>query len=99
MASGTSRVVRGSFVGTGALLNVRTVGFRPRTVRLWNIDGLAKAHWQDGLPDAAAWKVITAGTQSYITSNGVTPLSNGFSLGADADLNVSGEVVHWEAVE
>ena len=99
MASGTSRVVRGSFVGSGAALNVRTVGFRPRTVNLWNIDGLAKAHWQDTFPDASAWKVITAGTQSYITTNGVTPLSDGFQLGADADLNVSGEVVHWEAVE
>ena len=99
MASGTSRVVRGSFVGTGSALNVRTVGFRPRTVKIHNLDGLAKAHWQDTMPDAAGWKVVTAGTQSYVTSNGITPLSDGFQLGADADLNVAGEVVHWEATE
>ncbi len=99
MASGTSRVVRGSVVGTGAALNVRTVGFRPRTVRLLNLDGVAKATWQNTMPDAAMWKVVTAGTQSYVTSNGITPLADGFQLGADTDLNVAGEVVHWEATE
>ena len=99
MASGTSRVVRGSFVGTGSALNCRTVGFRPRTVRLLNLDGVAKATWLNTMPDAAMWKVVTAGTQAYVTTGGITPLADGFQLGADTDLNVSGEVVHWEATE
>jgi hypothetical protein len=86
-------------VGTGSALNVRTVGFRPRTVVLHNVDGTARAFWQDTMADAAGWKVVTAGTQSYMTADGITPLSDGFQLGADSDLNVAGEVVHWEATE
>jgi hypothetical protein len=99
MASGTSRVVRGSFVGTGSAKNIRTVGFRPRTVKLWNVTGLVSAVWLDTMADAAAVKAVTDGTQSYITSDGITPLSDGFTCGADADINASAEIVHWEATE
>ncbi|MDX1390316.1 MAG: hypothetical protein R3344_14090, partial [Acidobacteriota bacterium] len=68
-------------------------------VRLLNVDGLVKLEWNNTMPDAAGLKQVTAGTLSYITSDGVTPLSNGFTIGADTDVNVSGEVVHWEAEE
>ena len=99
MASGTSRVMRGAFVGTGSAKNIRTVGFRPRTVKLFNADGLVSAFWQETMPDAAAKKVVTDGTQSYIVADGITPLSDGFTCGADSDINAATETVHWEAVE
>jgi hypothetical protein len=51
------------------------------------------------MADGEALKTITAGTISKVTTNGVTPLSDGFSLGADTDLNVADELIHWIAHE
>lgn len=99
MASSASREFRGSVLGTGASLDVRTVGFRPRHVRLLNQTGLCVAEWMDDMPDASAMKWVTAGTMSYISSNGITPLSDGFRLGADTDLNVDGELIRWFCVD
>lgn len=99
MASGTSRVMRGAFVGTGATLDVRTVGFRPRSVHLINMASADEMHWHHYMADAAALKRVTAGTGSILTTLGITPLAAGFRLGADTDLNVAGETVFWEATE
>lgn len=91
---------KGSFVGTGSQLDVRTVTFRPSRVELFNADGLVTAMWQSTMPDAAMMKMITDGTTSYVTGgNGVTPLSDGFRVGPDGDLNVADEAVHWAAYE
>lgn len=103
MASGVNRVMIGAALGTGAALNIRTVGFRPRLVRVVNVasGGLCRAEWFEGMADASAVKTVNHDTTqtSVITSNGITPLSDGFTLGADTDLNVSGEQFHWEAHE
>jgi len=99
MASGAAKVVRGSFLGTGALLEVRSVGFRPRSVKLLNTDGLATAEWLEGMADASMVKRVTAGTMTAPTTGGVTPLSDGFSIGADADMNAADERVYFEATE
>lgn len=100
MSSGVSRVMTGSVYGTGADLDVRTVGFRPSKVELLNVDGLAKAEWTDTMADGEMVKQVTAGTLSSVTGgNGVTPLSDGFRLGADADMNVADERLHWVAYE
>jgi len=101
MASGASKVVRGCFVGTGSAIDVRTVGFRPRSVKLMNVTGLVKGDWVESMADASALKQLNhASAQlSFITSNGVTPLSDGFRLGADTDLNVAAEIVHFECIE
>ena len=99
MSSGVTRMVTGSFVGTGSAVDVKTVGFRPRRVELFNVTGLAVAHWTDAMADASMVKQVTAGTMTFPTSNGVTPLANGFRLGADGDMNVAAETVHWVAHE
>lgn len=98
MASGNHRTFYGSVVGTGADLDVRTVGFRPKEVQYYNVDGLATGLWTETLADGLALKAITAGTISMTSAgDGVTPLSDGFTLGADSDLNVSTEVIHFVA--
>ena len=97
--SGGTRQVRGSLKGTGATRDVTTVGFRPSKVEVFNVDGDCLAFWQDTMPDDSAMKTIAAGTTAQITSDGITPLANGFTLGADTDLNVSGEEVHWTAFD
>lgn len=99
MASGASKIISGAFIGTGAAINVRTVGFRPKKVEILNVGGVAKAEWVKGMADASAMKQVTAGTISVITSGGVTPLSDGFTLGDDSDLNVDGELVRYIAYE
>ena len=99
MGSGTSRVMTGAIFGTAADLDVRTVGFRPSKVELFSEDGLAKAVWTESMADASMMKQVTAGTISFPTTLGVTPLSDGFRLGADTDMNVADEKVHWVAYE
>lgn len=99
MSAGSNRKVRGSFVGTGAQLDVSArIHFRPRSVKLWNLTGLTTAVWLEGMPDASAFKQINHDTAQnvYVTANGITPLSNGFRVGTDADLNTSGETVMYE---
>lgn len=99
MASGGSRKMTGSFVGTGADLEVRTVGFRPKHVQIINIGGLCTAEWVAGMADDSMVLRVTAGTMTVPTTNGITPLSDGFAVGANADLNVSGELCRWVATD
>lgn len=99
MSSGVTRRVTGAVEGTGALINVRTVGFRPRRVTLLNVDGLVTAEWQDTMADDSMIKRVTAGTMTAPTSDGIIPLSDGFSIGVDADVNAAGEVIHFSAEE
>ncbi len=99
MASGSARVVTGSLLGTGASRDVKTVGFRPKKVVVTNITGSSEAQleWTDAMPDASAVKTAAAGTRTFITTLGITPLADGFTLGADTDVNVDTEKVYWEA--
>ena len=99
MSSGVQLSKNGAVVGTGALLNVTTVGFRPRRVQLVNDDGLVTGEWNDSMADGDMSKRVTSGTMTKVTTTGITPLSNGFSIGADTDMNVAGEKVHWVAHE
>jgi hypothetical protein len=68
-------------------------------VKLINVTSGDELFWQDTMADASGLKRVAAGAASFITSDGVTPLSDGFTLGADADMNVADEVVHWECTE
>lgn len=101
MSSGVNRVVVGAVIGTGSAMNVDTVGFRPKLVRVVNAGatGLARLEWFKGMADAAAVKTVTAGTISVLSSNGITPRANGFTIGADANVNISGEIIYFEAHE
>lgn len=99
MASGVQRVLTGAVTGTGSAISVRTVGFRPRKVELLNTDGLATAQWTSSMADDSFVKRVTAGTMTAPTSGGVTPLSDGFTIGTDSDINASAETIHWVAYE
>lgn len=103
MASGVLKVLHGVFTGTGAEKDITVVGFRPRKVELYNASALATAFWNEAMPDASAIEVADAGANKadvlYITSQGITPLSNGFRLGTDAKCNGSTNVVYWTASE
>jgi len=99
MSSGVSRVFTGSFVGTGAIFTEARVGFTPRKVEIFNTSGVATLVFVDTMAADSGVKTITAGTVSVITSGGITVNGSGFLLGADTDVNVSGEVCHFVAYE
>jgi hypothetical protein len=92
-----AEVANGTVEGTGALISIVTA-FDPELVLLWNVDGLA---WEVKTPAmgvaAQGIKFITNGTMSALAVNGVTLGVKGFSIGADADLNVAAETIHWIA--
>ena len=97
MASGgTLPMVSGSFVGTGAIITVDTVGFRPKRVEFINITNDATGTWQDTFPDDAVHTQEDA-AGAYAASDGVTPSDTGFALGTNAVLNTAAEEVHWTA--
>ena len=77
MSSEGSKLHTGAKDGTGSAMNIRTVGFRPRVVEVTNSEGTVTAIWQDTMADASAFKRVTAGDATFITSNGITPLSLG----------------------
>lgn len=101
MASGVNRVVVGAVIGTGSAMNIDTVGFRPKLIRVVNAGatGLARFEWFYGMADAAAVKTVTNGTISVISADGITPRAKGFTLGADANVNIVNEIVFFEAHE
>lgn len=90
----------GVVMGTGANLDVTKVGFRPRSVRVFNVGTACQAMWNKEMPDAAAYKVVGAtGVGSYVTTGGITPLANGFRIGADADINIASDTLILEAFD
>ena len=92
--SGQNWLKSGTMDGTGAVITI-TCGFKPRKVELVNEGGLATAEKTDTMADAKSSKRVTAGTMTY--ADVITLTDNGFTIAADADLNVAGEALHWTA--
>lgn len=98
-------IASGTVEGTGADINI-LLGFKPSYVRIVNEDGLATLEWFDDMTDGHGIKMVeaTGVTMSKITSLGVTPYDGtaagdgaGFTIGADTDINVSAETLHYFA--
>jgi hypothetical protein len=91
----------GTVTATGASMDITTLGFRPRYVKVTNHSsgGLCSVEWQDTMAAASGFKEVTDGTKSVVTSAGITPLDNGFTLGALADVNVATEILHFIAFD
>ena len=99
MASGSRKSITGSFVSDGSSHDVRTPGFTPERVELYTSAGVSGV-WVDSMAPGSVHKRLANGTGSQAASNGITPITNvGFTLGADAALNNSGDTVYWRAEE
>lgn len=91
----------GTLDGTGAAMNIE-IGWQPDRIEVQNIEAadFAKLVWLKGMTAAHAIKTVTS-TNSMITSLGVslyagsTSAQQGFTIGADTDVNVSGEALTW----
>jgi hypothetical protein len=101
------QIVTGSVEGTGAAINV-SLGFTPVYVKLINIDdagGLEPTfEWWSGMASANALKTLGTPTRNLATSNGISTYagsdtaSKGFTIGADTDVNASGETILYIAI-
>lgn len=74
-----------------------TCGFRPRYVLVMNVTSGDSVEWFEGMSAAHGLKQVAAGTRSIITSLGITPLTAGFTVGLDTDVNVTNEQLSWVA--
>jgi hypothetical protein len=92
----------GSQAGTGANIDIE-LGWIPSHVRVVNITSatIEELEWFSGMASASAIKTVTGTVaRTKITTLGITPLSAtflGFRIGADTDVNVSGETIVWIA--
>jgi hypothetical protein len=98
----------GKVAGTGALIKVSVPEFTPQKVTLRNITSDDSLEWVQPMANGAGLKKLKAGAQAMIASGGVTPVTQhvlsdgadpgrGFTIGTDTDINVSAEMIYWEA--
>ena len=87
----------GVVIGTGALLNVKgdKCGFKPSAVRILNVTDGSFHFWQDTMADDSTVEQ-KGGTTAVRTSGGIIPLSDGFSIGTQSNLNANLDVLHFE---
>tara|TARA_R110000824_G_scaffold401790_1_gene616454 strand:- start:37750 stop:38073 length:324 start_codon:yes stop_codon:yes gene_type:complete len=93
-------VVSGTVVGTGADITIKC-GFKPAMVELINVTSATKEElkWCEGMAQASGLKTINA-SRSIITTLGVSTVGGdgveeGFTIGADTDVNVAAEVIFY----
>lgn len=103
MGSGVSRLVTGSYLGTGSLQNIigEKLGFKPKRLTIHRrTSQLDMVKWLDTLADDSGYiHPGTGGAVSLATSQMVTPLADGFSVGTNAAVNNSGDTYDFEAEE
>ena len=89
--------------GTGAAITIE-LGWVPDYIDVQNNEAadFTRIRWQKGMTAAHGIKTVTS-TNSLITSLGLSQntgsstVEAGFVIGADTDLNVSGERLTWMA--
>ena len=68
-------------------------GFTPTQVTIWDSTNANKYEWNAGMADASMFKTVTAGTFTYASSNGITPISTtaqqGVTIGTGVHTNSS----------
>lgn len=79
---------------------VITVGFKPRYVKVQNLNasGYAAMEWYEGMADASAVLTGIDGAISLITTLGITVSASGFTVGLQTDVNVINEQLSWIAL-
>ena len=100
------RMRQGTVEGTGASISI-DLDFTPSAVYIMNIDDLCTMWWNASMADASGLVQVTAGTITYVVALGITPVRStnfetdlpGFIIGADLDLNVTAQTIHWCAWE
>jgi len=99
MASPGAEIVAGQFIATGAAYAVKTLPSAVKSLTM-RVGGL-EATYTKTMADGSMYKRLANGTGSLVTGgNGITPspTHDGFTLGADADINVAGALIDYIAI-
>ena len=95
MGSGNSSLKCGSYEGAGAAGLKVELGFQPRSLKIWSVEG--SAHWAPAFPGAAV--KIAAAAPAFVDEVRVAEDALGFSLeGTNDALNKSGVKYYYEAM-
>lgn len=101
---GVLQVKTGTVTGTGSAINVEC-GFVPKRVEIINETDPGFYVWTDTMADGEMQKTIGAGTTTFESSGGISAYtgavgsaSKGFTIGTDADMNGSSDVIHYFAL-
>lgn len=97
--AGVNNVAVGRYLtsSTAAAFKI-TTGFKPRYVHVINNTSGDEEEFFEGMTDAHAFKKVALGTTAEITSLGITPAADGFTVGLDLDINVINEQLSWIAI-
>lgn len=96
-----TNIATGKYIDTGTVAAIDiTCGFKPRYVKVVNTDGsgLVMIEWFEGMADDSAIKTASNGDRTTITTLGITPADNGFTIGYDTDLLYTSEQIYWLAI-
>lgn len=103
MGSGVSRVAVGAYVGTGALKTIseEKIGFKPRKVEIHRMTtAIDKAEHLEGMADASMLLTTgSTGVRTLVTTQAITLLNTGFSVGTDATVNNATDTYRYVAWE
>jgi hypothetical protein len=100
MMAHVGEVFCGTVEGTGALLEV-ACPFDPAVVIVWNEDDPTLGVHLPSMAAAHMLKLTDAPALTHAAVDGITRGAFGekkFSIGADADLNVAAETLHFVAI-
>lgn len=68
------------------------LGFKPRYVKVYNIDDIETWEWIEGMPAGYGFKTVTNGTISYATSGGITQYAGTDAAGDSAGVLLGGGI-------
>jgi hypothetical protein len=85
-------------ISTSAAQNF-TLGFIPSKIEVYNTTSKDQLVWTEDMPDGYGLKRVAGGTQTYITTGGITPLGDDESLTITAsDTTVDGNTTTFTCV-
>ena len=96
----------GTEEGTGSAINV-SMGYIPDYVKVFDEDGADHVvmEWVRSMGDGKGFKWVesTGTSHDFVSTNGISAyagtdsVAEGFTIGADSDLNAADETLHWIA--
>lgn len=65
------------------------VGFKPTYVKVVNETDRIEMEWYEGMADSEGLIRVAAGTGTLVTSNGIIPAADGFTLGLETTVYIT----------
>lgn len=87
-----TRMVTISHIDTGTVAARKfTTGFRPRYVKVVNETDRIQMEWFEGMANLEGLLQVANGDKTLVTADGITPAADGFTLGLNTTLYISGK--------